>query len=103
MTLTSTVTSSTSVTPTTPCSNGGNLVENYCQCPSGYGGTYCDQKFGKIDFVSVILMIDIFFKILNYVSELFVKIEEFVLLEIQLDLLNLFVFVIMVPQVIIVN
>ncbi len=46
-----TTTSSTNVPITLPtCFNGGNLVDGICHCPSGYGGTFCQQKFGKLDF-----------------------------------------------------
>ncbi len=49
------------------------------------------------------MFIIIVFKIHIYVRELFVRIEEFVQFETQMDLMNRFVFVDMVLQEIIVN
>lgn len=54
VTLTSTkaTTTSTNAPVTLPiCSNGGNLVDGICHCPSGFGGIYCQQKFGKLNLV----------------------------------------------------
>ncbi len=52
-----TLTSTASTTPSTnvpiipsPCSNGGYLVDNICNCPSGFSGTFCEQKSGKLYF-----------------------------------------------------
>lgn len=53
-----TVTLTTRPTTTVPnaatpplCLNGGVLVGSICNCPSGYGGSFCEQKLGKyIDF-----------------------------------------------------
>jgi hypothetical protein len=50
VTLTSTaITTPSTVAPVTPpaCFNGGYFVDNICHCPSGFGGTLCEQKFGK--------------------------------------------------------
>jgi len=97
--------SSTSVTVIpSVCFNEGYFVDGSCNCPSGFGGSYCTQKFGKSYFLFFNVYYSFtFVKILNYVTELFVKIMEFVLFEVQKDLMNLFVFVFMVHQVIIVN
>jgi len=57
VTLTSTATTATAstITPVTPsvCFNGGNFVDGSCNCPSGYAGAFCEQKFGKLDFLYV--------------------------------------------------
>jgi hypothetical protein len=57
LTSTSITTSSTNAPVTVPtCFNGGNFVDSICHCPSGFGGTLCEQKFGKefLIFVSVL-------------------------------------------------
>ena len=89
----------TTAVTTAPCFNGGVLVDGSCNCPSGYAGSLCQQKIGKLDCrLFLILMSLDFDQIFNCVTELFVKAVEFVQIEIQLGRLNLLVFVIMVHQ-----
>jgi hypothetical protein len=91
VTLTSTaITISSTAVPVTPprCFNGGNFVDNICNCPSGYDGLLCENKSSKKEFFFVIFFMLILLKMRNYAKELLVKIEVFVLFEIQMDLMN---------------
>jgi hypothetical protein len=82
-----------------PCFNGGVLVDGSCNCPSGYAGSLCQQKIGKLDCCFLLILMSLAFdQIFNCAIELFVKAVEFVPIEIRVDRLNLFVFVTMVHQ-----
>lgn len=103
-TSTTVTTSSTIVSDLAPvCLNGGYFISNVCHCPSGFGGALCELKFGKL--ISFVFAMNIYFlvQIIDCVKELLVKIEVYALFVIQMDRLNLFVYVHTVLQVIIVN
>jgi len=60
VTLTSTtIIASSTIAPVTPptCSNGGYFIDDICHCPSGYGGMFCEQKYGELSFCLLCLLL----------------------------------------------
>jgi hypothetical protein len=81
-----TTTAAGSVVTSSPCLYGGVLFNGICNCPSGYGGAFCETLYGKYfcsNNYEMIHFFRLFFvKYLIYVSELSVKTVELVVFEV---------------------
>lgn len=53
----STTTSSSVSVTSSICFNGGYFVGEQCHCPSGFGGTYCEQSIGELFSFCIVIMI----------------------------------------------